>query len=60
MRRARGTVDKNWDNIRAEFRRKKNVAKRVVKKKIREDGMRGLVESSRKILEGIKSYFGKK
>ena len=31
MRRARGRVDENWDNIRSEFRRKKNVAKRVVK-----------------------------
>ena len=31
LRRARGRVDENWDNIRTEFRRKKNVAKRVVK-----------------------------
>ena len=31
MRRARGRVDENLDNRRAEFRRKKNVAKRVVK-----------------------------
>ena len=30
LRRARERVDENWNNIRAEFRRKKNVAKRVV------------------------------
>ena len=28
MRRARGRVNANWDYIRAEFRRKKNIAKR--------------------------------
>ena len=31
MRRAGGRVDEKWDYIRAEFRRKKNVAKSVVK-----------------------------
>jgi len=31
MRRARGRVYANWENIGVEFRRKRNIAKRVIK-----------------------------